>query len=147
MSHKQWEITACGVVCRVYLCETQQDMVALIDYNYNGQFSNPDGGAFSCVEAADKTASVYFCEEYLLLDYISHEFFHVAYRIAIEHERTYEKISESEEYYATLHGELVAQFYNLYAGLPSSSGILLNDKFISKSCKEVNLESYKPGNS
>lgn len=81
-----------------------------------------------------------FARRRCCLDYISHEFFHVAFRMAIEKHQGYRGLSENEECFAEMHSDLFAQFLNKYAGLPKQSGIMLNDKLLSKSCKIVSIK-------
>lgn len=130
----RWILKHLDITCIVYLFKTRDDMIKQIDRDFKGKYTNHNGGAFSAAYPKDKCAFVYFNEEWLLLDYISHEFFHVAYRFAIENEKGRSALSKNEEFYAVMHSEFVAQFYNKYAALPKSAGILLNDKFMAKSC-------------
>jgi len=142
MAHKhKWTLRHGDIKCTVFLFKTRAEMLRCINRHYKNAYDNPDGGAFSVTYYTLNEAFVYFCEEWLLLDYISHEFFHVAYRFAIESERTHKRLCANEEQYAGLHSSLVAQFFNKYAGLPKDHGILLNDKFMAKSCKKVEVRN------
>jgi len=137
---RKWTLRHGDFTCYTFLFQTRAAMLRCIVRHHGEQFRNPKGGAFSMVDYEGATAYVYFCEETLLLDYISHEFFHVAYRVAIEEHRTYDHLHEHEETFAEMHSDLFAQFLNKYAGLPKQSGIMLNDKLLAKSCKVVSME-------
>lgn len=140
---RKWTLRHGDFTVYTFLYETQDAMLRAIVRHHGEQFKNPSGGAFSMVDFEGATAYVYFSEQTLLLDYISHEFFHVAYRVAIEEHRTYDHLHEHEETYAEMHSDLYAQFLNKYAGLPKQSGIMLNDKLLAKSCRVVSIEAKK----
>lgn len=106
------ETLACGVL--VY--ETRRGMLKAL--KRQGFDVEQKGGAFTRIGFLGRKRKfrVYFCREWLTLDVVAHEFFHVAIEAAAARYGK-RKLHERQEEMVTLAGELVRMFWNHSMGL------------------------------
>lgn len=120
----RYKIKSDGFTCDVLVYKNLNGMKRAI-YKRHG-VKNPNGVAFSLTLVHDRYAELYFYEDGLSIDTVAHEFFHVAFQLAIIEVRGRSALYRRQEKYAELHSELIRLFWNKWYGAPSHHSILLD---------------------